>query len=77
MPIASANLNLAKNCLTLEKLLNLLEEKVKTIGIKYIWTWTASYEAETFYLKQGYKIFTRFEDYFPNNHSRVGLIKKL
>ena len=60
-----------------EKLLNLLEEKVKTIGIEYIWTWTASYEAETFYLKQGYKIFTRFENYFPNGHSRVGLIKKL
>src|SRR6266581_8195268 len=34
-----------------KKLLSLLEEKIKTLGIKYIWTWTAEYEAETFYLK--------------------------
>jgi ribosomal protein S18 acetylase RimI-like enzyme len=60
-----------------KKLLNLLEEKIKSLGIEYIWTWTASYEASTFYQKQGYKIFTTFEDYFPSGYSRVGLIKKL
>lgn len=59
-----------------KKLLELLENKIKTIGIKFIWTWTASYEAETFYIKQGYKIFTRFENYYQSGHSRVGLIKE-
>ena len=34
-----------------KKLLGLLEDKVKSLGIKYIWTWTAEYEAETFYAK--------------------------
>lgn len=60
-----------------KKLLGLLEEKVKSLGVEYIWTWTASYEAESFYIKQGYKIFTRFENFYPSGHSRVGLIKKL
>ncbi len=60
-----------------KKLLLILEEKVKTLGIQYVWTWTASYEAETFYLKQGYEVFTRFEKYYPSGHSRVGLIKKI
>jgi len=60
-----------------KKLLDLLEEKMKSLGIKTIWTWTASYEAETFYIKQGYKVFTRFENYFYSGHSRVGLIKEL
>jgi ribosomal protein S18 acetylase RimI-like enzyme len=60
-----------------KKLLDLLEEKIKLLGIKYIWTWTAGYEASTFYQKQGYKIFTTFENWYPSSHSRVGLIKKL
>ena len=60
-----------------KKLLLLLEDKIKLLGIKYIWTWTAVYEAGTFYIKQGYKVFTRFEDYYPSGHARVGLIKNL
>jgi GNAT superfamily N-acetyltransferase len=60
-----------------KKLLTLLENKIKSLGVKYIWTWTASYEAETFYLKQGYDIFVRFEDFYPSGHARVGFIKKL
>ena len=59
-----------------KKLLELLEDKIKTLGIKNIWTWTAEYEAETFYIKHGYKVFTRFEKFFPSGHARVGLIKK-
>lgn len=59
-----------------KKLLNLLEEKIKSIGIKYIWTWTADYEASTFYQKQGYQIFTSFKNFYLSGHSRVGLIKK-
>lgn len=60
-----------------KKLLDLLEDRVKELGVKYIWTWTAAYEASTFYLKQGYKIFTEFNDFYPSGHARVGLIKKL
>ncbi len=36
-----------------KKLLELLENKIKLLGIEYIWTWTAGYEAPTFYQKQG------------------------
>lgn len=60
-----------------KKLLELLEEKIKTLGVETIWTWTAEYEAETFYIKQGYKVFVRFEKYFSSGHARVGLLKKL
>ncbi|MEK7070808.1 MAG: GNAT family N-acetyltransferase [Patescibacteria group bacterium] len=60
-----------------KKLLDLLEEKIKSLGIEYIWTWTAEYEASTFYQKQGYKIFTEFDNFYKSGHSRVGLIKKL
>lgn len=60
-----------------KKLLELLEEKIKTLGTKYIWTWSASYEAETFYIKQGYKVFVRFENFYPSGYARVGLIKNL
>lgn len=58
-------------------LLAKLEEKVKSFGIKYVWTWTAEYEGEQFYLKQGYKIFTRQENFYRSGHSRVGLIKEI
>lgn len=59
------------------KLLQLLENKVDSLGVEYIWTWTASYEAETFYRKQGYDVFCRFENYYLSGHARVGLMKKL
>ncbi len=60
-----------------KKLLELLEVKVKSLGIEYIWTWTADYEAASFYLKRGYETFTRFEKFYPSGHARVGLIKSL
>lgn len=60
-----------------KKLLELLENKLKEVCVKNIWTWTAAYEAETFYLKQGYKEFVRFEKFYPSGHARVGLIKTL
>lgn len=58
------------------KLLALLAEKIQPLGIEYIWTWTAGYEAEPFYLKQGFEVFTRFENFYYSGHARVGLIKK-
>ena len=60
-----------------KKLLELLENKIKSIGIEYIWTWTAGYEAPNFYIKQGYRAFTTFENFYPSGHARVGIIKKL
>lgn len=60
-----------------KKLLELLENKLKTLGIEYAWTWTAGFEAPAFYQKQGYEIFTTFENYYPSGHDRVGFIKKL
>jgi ribosomal protein S18 acetylase RimI-like enzyme len=60
-----------------KKLLDLLENKIKSLGIEYIWTWTASYEAPNFYLKQGYEVFTTFDNFYYSGHSRMGFIKKL
>lgn len=60
-----------------KKLLDLLEEKIKPLGIEYIWTWSAGYEAETFYVKQGYEVFVKFDNFYPSGHAKVGLIKKL
>lgn len=60
-----------------KKLLKLLEDKARSLGIENIWTWTASYEASTFYLKQGYEIFVEFQNFYPSGHAKVGLIKNL
>jgi len=46
------------------KLLKKLEDKVKAIGIKHIYTWTSGLINPKFYEKQGYKVFTVFEDFF-------------
>jgi len=59
------------------ELLKLLENKINSLGIEYIWTWTAGYEAPNFYIKQGYHAFTTFESFYPSGHSRIGFIKKL
>jgi ribosomal protein S18 acetylase RimI-like enzyme len=46
------------------KLLNMLEEKVKSIGIEHVYTWTSGFINPIFYEKQNYKVFTIFEDFF-------------
>jgi ribosomal protein S18 acetylase RimI-like enzyme len=56
-------------------LLESLENRVRNIGIKNIWTWTAGYEAPAFYQKQGYTIFAEFKSWYPSGHSRIGLWK--
>jgi len=45
------------------KLLKMLEDKVKSIGIEHVWTWTTGFINPKFYEKQGYKVFTIFEDF--------------
>ena len=59
------------------QLLRALEQKIATIGVRNIWTWTAGYEAPVFYQKQGYVIFTEMENWYSDGSSRIGLRKKL
>ncbi len=59
------------------KLLGDLENKIASIGIENIWTWTAGYEAPEFYKKQGYTIFTELENWYSDGSSRVALRKHL
>ena len=59
------------------RLLKSLECQIKPLGIRYIYTWTAGYEAPEFYKRQGYAVFTEFENYYLSGHSRVGLRKTL
>ena len=60
-----------------EKLLQQLEDKIASLGVTYIWTWTAGFEAPDFYQSQGYKAFATFDNYYSSGHSRIGFIKKL
>ena len=47
------------------KLLSMLEDKIKTIGIEHIYTWTTAYNSnELFYEKQGYRQCFIFENFF-------------
>jgi len=60
------------------KLLAMLENKVETIGMKHIWTWTTGLANAKFYESQGYKVFTVFEDYCEvEGYHRVGYRKDL
>ena len=59
------------------KLLQQIEMKAIHEGVQHIWTWTAGYEAPSFYQKQGYTIFCEFENYYSTGHSRIGLRKLL
>ncbi|MEM7125605.1 MAG: GNAT family N-acetyltransferase [Chloroflexota bacterium] len=57
------------------ELLAKLEAKVQMLGVEYIYTWTAGYEAPGFYQKQGYQVFAEFEKWYVSGHARVGLRK--
>jgi len=59
------------------KILEKLEEKLISLGIHSVWTWTAGFETPGFYTKQGYKIFCELENYYLTGHSRIGLRKRL
>ena len=59
------------------ELLRRLEERVVSLGIGNIWTWTAGYEAPSFYQKEGYEVFFEMDDWYSSGHSRVGLRKEL
>ena len=59
------------------KMLKKLEEKLISLGIHKIWTWTAGYEAPDFYKKQGYEAFCELEKYYLTGNSRIGMRKNL
>ena len=47
------------------KILKMLEDDARAIGMEHIYTWTTGYDSnDIFYKKQGYKQFTVFEDFF-------------
>jgi len=60
------------------KILTMLEDKVKSIGIKHIYTWTSGFANPIFYEKQGYSVFTIFEDFFEvKGYHQIGYRKDL
>jgi ribosomal protein S18 acetylase RimI-like enzyme len=60
------------------KLLSMLEDKLRSIGIKHIYTWTSGFINPKFYEKQGYKVFTIFEDFYEvNSYHQIGYRKDL
>ena len=42
---------------------------MKPMDNQYIRTWTAAYEEETFYIKQGFEVFTRFQNFYSSGHA--------
>jgi hypothetical protein len=54
-----------------------LETRVAAIGVKNIYTWTASFEAPEFYKTHGYGVFCELENYYPSEHGRIGVRKAL
>ena len=60
------------------KLLAMLEDKIKALGIRHIYTWTQGPTNPEFYQKQGYRVFTVFEDFFEvEGYHHTGLRKDL
>ena len=60
------------------KLLAMLEDKVKSVGIEHIYTWTTGFINPEFYEKQGYRTFTVFEDFCDiKGYHRIGYRKDM
>jgi GNAT superfamily N-acetyltransferase len=58
-------------------LLDRLEDRIRILGIRNIWTWTAGYEAPAFYKKRGYDVFAEFKPWYATGHSRLGYWKRI
>ena len=58
------------------QLMQLAEEHAVADELQGIWLWTQSWQAEDFYRRLGYEVFTRFEN-FPRGHARIGYRKPL
>ena len=48
------------------ELLRRLEERVVSLGIGNIWTWTAGYEGLGFYRNQEYEVFFEMDDWYSS-----------
>ena len=60
------------------KLLKMLEDDIKPMGIEHIWTWTTGFINPKFYEKQGYRVFTIFEDFYEiKEYHHIGYRKEL
>jgi len=60
------------------KLLAKLEDKIKSIGIEHIYTWTTGFANPKFYESQSYKAFTVFEDFCEvKGYHKIGYRKDL
>jgi ribosomal protein S18 acetylase RimI-like enzyme len=57
------------------ELLTALEHALRAHGVRNVWTWTAEYEAPTFYKKLGYAVFAVLENYYSNGETRIGMRK--
>ena len=58
-------------------LLQALESVIRSVGVKHIWTWTAGYEAPSFYSARGYQTFAELGAYYSDGSSRIALRKVL
>lgn len=58
-------------------LLRAIEGLAQRRGVKHIWTWTAGYEAPSFYQKFGFDIIAELENWYSNGASRFALRKDL
>ncbi len=58
-------------------LLDRLEQRVASLGVGHIWTWTAEYEAPHFYRRRGYEVFLKKTHFYASGHARIGLYKRL
>ena len=60
------------------KLLRLLERDVAALGIKHMYLWTSGFINPRFYEKQGYHVFTVFEDFYEvEGYHQIGYRKDL
>jgi N-acetylglutamate synthase-like GNAT family acetyltransferase len=60
------------------RVLGMLEDKVRSVGIDYIWTWTTGLVNPKFYESQGYAKFTVSEDFCQvKGYHRTGYRKGL
>ena len=60
------------------KLLKLLEDDVEALGIEHIYLWTSGLINPIFYEKQGYRVFTVFENFYEaEGYHQTGYRKDL
>lgn len=59
------------------RLLQELETRVKGMGVRVLWTYTAGFEGPSFYIKNGYQQFVVQNGWYLSGHPRLGFYKEL